>query len=174
LVVEGWSPDYALAEAVQEFKRHSYEKVFTTGGPLEYGAPLSEYKTYAELGAATLVKLGLSTNEVGSVPAPFVKQDRTYTSAVALNRWMKDHGATVTNVNVITVGPHARRTRLLFHKAFGKAVTVGIIATGPGDFDQTKWWRSSQGFRAVTGELLAYGYARLLFRPVPETRSLTQ
>src|SRR5216110_3307858 len=46
LVVEGWSADYALEEALQEFNRHPYDKVFVTGGPLESGAPLSEYRTF--------------------------------------------------------------------------------------------------------------------------------
>ena len=174
LVIEGWAPDYALAQAAQEFRRNRYEKLFATGGPVEYGAPLSEYTTYAEVGAATLLKLGLGTNEVQAAPAPLVKQDRTYTAAVALRHWMREHNLIATNVNVLTVGPHARRTRLMFHKAFGKGVTIGIIATGPGDFEENKWWRSSQGFRAVTGELMAYGYARLLFHPAQEPPGQTQ
>jgi len=168
LVVEGWAPDYALGEAVKEFNAHPYQKLITTGVPIEHGAPLSEYKTYAELGAATLLKLGLSTNAVEAVPAPFVRQDRTYASAVALKKWMADHAISTTNINVLTVGPHARRTRLLFHKAFGKGVSIGIIATPPADYDQKNWCRSSQGFRDVTGELIAYAYARLVFRQPKE------
>jgi len=164
LVVEGWAPDYALTEAVTEFNRHPYQRLFTTGVPLEHGAPLSEYRTYAELSAATLVKLGLGSNAVQAVPAPRVRQDRTYTSAVALRKWMLEHAVTVTNINVLTVGPHARRTRLLFHKAFGKGVSVGIISMPSADYDQANWCRSSQGFRDVTGEFLAYTYARFLFR----------
>src|SRR5689334_7623093 len=60
LVVEGWVPDYALVAAIAEFKRLPYGRVYVTGGPLEMGAPLSEYKTYAELSAATLIRLGLN------------------------------------------------------------------------------------------------------------------
>src|SRR5271155_214266 len=72
LVVEGWLPDYALQEAVTEFKMGHQSRIFVTGGPLDNGAPLSEYKTFAELGAATLVRLGLDTNAVQAVPAPRV------------------------------------------------------------------------------------------------------
>src|SRR4051795_9319888 len=57
LVVEGWAPDYASKQAIEEFNRHSYLKLFTTGGPVEKGAPLAEYKTYAELESATLARL---------------------------------------------------------------------------------------------------------------------
>jgi len=34
LVIEGWIPDYALKEAVQEFNTHNYQRLITTGGPL--------------------------------------------------------------------------------------------------------------------------------------------
>ncbi len=39
-----------------------------------------------------------------------------------------------------------------------------LAAFGPEDCDEKHWWRSSQGFRTVTGEVLTYGYARFLFQ----------
>jgi hypothetical protein len=168
LAVEGWAPDYALAETLAEFKRNSYQKLYVTGGPLDQGAPLSEYRTCAELGAAILVRMGLDSNVVQAVPAPAVRQDRTYASAVALRRWLQEHQVKATNVNVISVGPHARRTRLLFEKALGPEATVGILAVEERDYDPQRWWKSSAGFRTVTDELIAYAYARWLFRPAPE------
>lgn len=164
LVVEGWAADYALESAVAEFKQYSYEKVFVTGGPIEWGAPLSAYKTYAELGTATLVALGMNTNVVQPVPAPRVQQDRTYSCAVALKKWMEQHSVQVTRLNLVTVGPHARRSRLMFQKAFGKDLPIGVIAVPEPDYDAKHWWRSSNGFRAVTDEAIAYLYARTLFR----------
>ena len=164
-MVEGWAPDYALQAALAEARQYSYEKVFVTGGPIEWGAPLSQYKTYAELGTATLVALGISTNLVQAVPAPRVQQDRTYSCAVALKKWTNEHGIQLTRVNVLTVGPHARRSRLLFQKAFGKDLPIGVIAIPEPKYDMDHWWRSSNGFRAVTDEAIAYMYARLLFHP---------
>jgi len=168
LAIEGWAPDYALAEAVAEFKRYPYSKVFVTGGPLEQGAPLSEYKTYAELGAAILLRLGLDKNLVQAVPAARVQKDRTYASAVALRNWLRAHNAALTNLNIISVGAHGRRSRLLFEKAFGNGCRMGIISVEDQDYDPQHWWKSSPGVRTVGGEILAYGYARLLFRPPPE------
>jgi uncharacterized SAM-binding protein YcdF (DUF218 family) len=165
LVVEGWAADYALEAAVADFKQFSYEKVYVTGGPIEYGAPLSSYKTYAELGTATLLALGMSSNVVQPVPAPRVKQDRTYACALALKKWMDEHGVQLTRINLVTVGTHARRSRLLFQKSFGKEMPIGIVAIPEPDYDTKHWWRSSLGFRAVTGEAIAYLYARFLFRP---------
>ncbi len=162
LVIEGWAPDFVFEGAVAEFNRGHYDRVFVTGGGLEHGAALAGYKTYAELGAAMLAKLGLDTNLVQGVPCPVVPQDRTYASALALKRWWRAHGVSPSKVNLITVGPHARRSRLLFEHALGKETAVGIVAFPPNDFDPARWWRSSQGFRVVTGEIIAYIYARLL------------
>jgi hypothetical protein len=165
LVVEGWAPDYALEEAIAEFKRGQYSKLFVTGSPLERGAPLSAFKTYAELGAATLVRMGLDTNTVQAVPAPSVRQDRTFTSAMALKAWLHEHRIAPTNFNVMSLGAHSRRTRLLFEKALGAEARVGIIAIEDRSYDPNRLWRSSPGVRSVSDEIIAYGYARLVFRP---------
>jgi uncharacterized SAM-binding protein YcdF (DUF218 family) len=168
LVVEGWVPDYMLEAAIAEFKRDHYAKLFVTGVPLQQGAPLSEYKNFADLGAATLLKLGLSTNDIQAVPTPLTQRDRTYTMALSLKTWLREHGMSPTKVNLITGGPHARRSRLLFEKALGNGVRVGVVAIPATDYDERHWWRSSQGVRVVVGEALAYGYARLLFHPPEE------
>ncbi len=165
LVVEGWLPDYALEEALAEFKRHPYERLYVTGGPLEAGGFLSEFKTYAQLGATTLKKLGMREDQLEAVPAPLVRQDRTYVSAVALKNWLQEHGRTHRRMHVISQGPHARRTRLLFEKAMGDDVTIGITAVGDRNYDPKKWWAGSHGVRAMVDEVVAYGYARLLLRP---------
>ena len=164
LVVEGWASDYVLDAAVSEFKTHPYQKLFVTGGPIQHGAPLSEYRTQAEFGGAVLNKRGLGSEIVQVVPSPSVPQDRTFTMAVTLKKWLLEHGVTVKSVNVVTDGPHARRSRLLYEKALGKGVEVGVIAVPSPNYDHRHWWRTSEGVRTIIGEMLAYGYARFLFR----------
>ena len=168
LVVEGWSPDYALEAAMSEAQRNPYHKLYVVGGPLERGSPLSEYKTYAELGAATLRQMGMSSDTVQAVPASYVRKDRTYTGAVALRDWFRQHGNVPNAVNLITMGAHARRSRLMFEKAFGSGTRVGVTSIEEGDYDPRHWWRSSEGVRSVLDELIAYGYARFLFSPSAE------
>jgi len=163
MAVEGWMPDYALEAAMKQFHSDHYEKMYVTGGPIEWGAPLSEYKTYAERGVAVLVKLGFDTNVLQAVPAPLVRADRTYTEAIALRDWAREHKVKLTKIQLVSEGPHARRSRLLFAKALGPEVQVGITAVPVVDYDPAHWWRSSAGVRAVIGELLAYGYAKFLF-----------
>jgi uncharacterized SAM-binding protein YcdF (DUF218 family) len=163
LVVEGWASDYALAAAVAEFNRNHYDKVYVTGGPLDAGSALVAYRTWAELGTSSLLKLGLSTNLVQAVPAPQVRQDRTYASACSLRDWLREHHVAPTKVHLLTEGAHARRSRLLFERALGRGFVVGVTAMPVRDYDPEHWWRSSAGVRGVMGETLAYVYARLFF-----------
>jgi uncharacterized SAM-binding protein YcdF (DUF218 family) len=163
LVIEGWVPDSVLQAGVAEFNRHHYDKVFVTGGPIEQGGALSIYKNEADLCAAALLRLGMNSNLLQSVPAPGARQGRTYAAAVALKQCWRAHEMAPTNVNLFTVGPHARRSRLLFKRALGKEVAVGVVALPTDGYDVRHWWRSSRGFRTVTSELLAYCYARAMF-----------
>ena len=168
LVVEGWVPDYMMRAAVAEFKQSHYAKLFVTGLPLAQGTLLSSYTNYAYVGAATLLKLGLTTNEVQAVPTSLTRRDRTYSMALSVKHWWREHDLSPTKVNIITAGPHSRRSRLLFEKALGKGVTVGALAMPEEEYDEKHWWTSSAGVRTVIGEALAYGYARLLFHPPSE------
>ena len=162
LVVEGWVSDVAMEVAVAEFKRHRYAKVCVTGGPIEHGAWMSDYQTFAEQGAATLLKLGLNPNEIQAIPSKWVRKDRTNAAAEAFVKWMRGGGATFTTVHLITEGAHARRSRLLIQRLLGGGVVVGVTSVPRSDFDPERWWQSSAGVREVIGETLAYGYVRFL------------
>ena len=166
LVVEGWVPAPVMQVAIHEFKSGSYERVFSTGGPVEWsGAYTSDSDTSAALGFERLRSGGIARGLVEMVPARVVGRDRTYNSAVALRDWLREHRLPVQSINVITEDVHARRTRLLFQEAFGEGVTVGIIAVPNPDYDSRHWWRYSEGVREVIGESIAYSYARFLFEP---------
>ena len=166
--IEGWGGGKAYATINAEFQRHGSPLLFTTGGPIEEDSMLADYHTYAELGAASLKRLGFPSDSIQPVPNLPVTRDRTYSSALALHHWMIEHHCVPAHLTVVTSGPHARRTRLLFQKAFGDATKVGVIAASDGSFDSARWWISSEGFRVVTGEVIAYAYARLLFWPKPD------
>ena len=163
LVVEGWVPDFGLRAALEEFRRGGYREIYVVGIPLEKGELLSEYGTYAEVGRASLEQLGAPTHILRAVPAPKVRRDRTFASAVALRDWLGRQGRTPGAFNVVTKGAHARRSRLLFAKAFGGSARIGIIAVPDEHYDETRWWRYSEGVRTVTDELIGYIYSRFFF-----------
>ncbi len=166
LVVEGWIHEYAIRAALKEFQSNHYARIFTTGGPVEgTGGYINDYCTSASVGADLLRKNGLANGSVQMVPSRVMDRDRTYGSAVALRNWFRDHNMAVPGINIVTEDLHARRTRLLFQKAFGKDVQVGIIAVANVGYPANRWWRYSQGLEDVVTELAAYLYARLLFFP---------
>jgi hypothetical protein len=165
-VVEGWLDDDSLSEVLHQYGAHHYSVVYATGHPVEPGSRIRDYGTYANYGAARLRELGLPN--VVAVPSPARARDRTFSSAVALRDWLRGHGGVPREITVFTAGPHARRSRLLFQKAFRDAADVGVIAAEPREYDTRRWWVSSAGFREVTGEAIAWLYARLLFWPKEE------
>lgn len=166
LVVEGWIHEYAIRAAVKEFQDNHYQRVFSTGGPVGgKGGYINDFYTSASVGADLLKKCGLPEGYLQQVPSRVMDRDRTYGSAVALRNWFNDHDMAVSSIDVVTEDLHARRTRLLFQKAFGKAVQVGIIAVPNVDYPAKRWWHYSQGLKDVVSESAAYLYARLLFFP---------
>jgi uncharacterized SAM-binding protein YcdF (DUF218 family) len=166
LVVEGWIHEYAIRAAAQEFRRGSYERVFTTGGPVTgIGHYVNDYQTSASVGADLLKNAGVPPEVVQMVPSRVMDRDRTYGSAVALREWLHEHNMPVHSIDVLTEDAHARRTRLLFKRALGKNITVGIIAVPNPDYDARCWWRYSEGVKDVGSEAFAYVYARFFFYP---------
>jgi uncharacterized SAM-binding protein YcdF (DUF218 family) len=163
LVVEGWLPDYALEKAIREFKTNNYHLIVTTGVPLLKGYHLSEFKTYAEVASATLKQLGLDEKLIVTVPAASVKMDRTYASALAIKNWLSNSNLPFRSLNIYTQGPHARRSRLLFKKALGNKIAVGVIAADDPSYHSRSWWKTSKGVRTIISEIIAYLYARFSF-----------
>src|SRR6185369_9913133 len=170
LIVEGWVHPYSLRAAAKEFAEGKYQKVFTTGGPVKgTGGYTSDSQTSASVAAGGLRAAGIPGDLLQMVPSRVNERDRTYSSAIALQRWFSDHNFPVTAINVMTEDLHARRTRLLFEKAFGSKVEIGIIAIPNPDYDAKHWWRYSEGVRDLIGETIAYIYARFFFFPSEQT-----
>lgn len=171
LVVEGWVHEYAIRSGAEEFKTGSYKGVFTTGGPVVgSGGYINDYNTAASVGADLLKKAGVPAESLQMVPTRLIGRDRTYSSAIALREWFREHNMPVSSINILTESVHARRTRLLYKKVFGDGTTVGIIAVPNPDYDAKHWWRDSEGVKDVLSEAIAYLYARLLFYPSESSR----
>lgn len=157
LVVEGWIPEYALREAVAFYRQQPCRGVFTTGGPFA-----DEADSHADVAARRLAQLGIPTGQVRSVPDSKVSRERTYASALALRDFMEKQSLKFSGLNVVTLGPHARRTRLMFEQAFGPQVRIGVIAIPNRGYDPRHWWRNNEGLKDVVTETLAYVYAKCL------------
>lgn len=166
LVVEGWVNPYAIKAAAREYATGNYDLVISTGTPVVgLGGYVNDFQTAASVGADQLRSAGVPAERVRMAVSRESGRDRTYSSALALRDWLARQDRPVAAFNVLTEGVHARRTRLLYQTAFGRAVTVGVVAVDNPDYDAAKWWRYSQGVRDVLSETAAYFYAKFLFHP---------
>jgi hypothetical protein len=164
LVVEGWVSDYALERAIKLNETNHYALVITSGQNIERGLDVSHYGTYAELGAERLVNLGFKGTNLVKVPAPPSKKDRTYHSALAVRSYLLTN-TTYRSIDILSDSVHSRRTWLLYEKACGPEIKVGIISNPNDGFTSSNWWHTSNGVRNVINEAIGYLYARLVFRP---------
>ncbi|MFN6571819.1 ElyC/SanA/YdcF family protein [Dendronalium sp. ChiSLP03b] len=159
LVVDGWISDYALEQAADEFKRGSYRQLITLGVTVDNGYYLAEYKNFAEIGAATLKKLGVAKEKIIAIPTPNVVKNRTNASVVALLQWITESNSTIDSINLFTTDAHARRSWLIYQKILSPKIKVGVISAEPPYYDPKKWWNSSEGVRIIISETIAYIYA---------------
>lgn len=165
MVVEGWIHDFALDEAVTLYRTGNYSKIVCTGVPIETGSYIQQYKSYPEMTAARLEKMGINPEEIVVAIADYEKKDRTYLAATALRQAFMTYNIEETNLHLITTGPHGRRSRMLFQKALGDDYNIGITCLDAYAYDRGDWYTCSEGVRSVIGELIAYTYAKLFFHP---------
>lgn len=164
LVMEGWIPDYAMRQALDTFRSHSYRRVLVTGGALPQGMAVSALGTYAHYGAEALVGFGLPRDSITELPSPDVGRDRTYQEGLCVRDWLAGAGRGHASLDLFSFSTHARRSMLLYRLALGKNVAVGVYAPIDREYDPARWWKTSNGFRRVTDEAIAYSYAKFWFR----------
>ena len=157
LIVEGWIPDYALEESFRIFKAHNYQRILTTGGPIATGSYLSDYQTFADLSAESLEKIGVNAEVITALPASLVDTDRTYTSALEVKKWLAENPQ-VKNLNLVSLGTHARRSFYSFRQSLPDDIELGIISIEDQGYAPERWWRYSNGVRSILYEGMAYFY----------------
>ena len=164
LVVEGWLGDDMLLKAAGWAESNGVKKIVATGGPIETGSYLAEWKTHAEMTKARMEAMGLGEKfELEAVPAEKVRRGRTRAAAKALRA---AQGMERSSFNLASEGPHVRRSWRTFQDAFGEGVVVGSVALAPTEYGRDDWWSCSEGVRSVVDETVAYLYD-LVSAPAP-------
>jgi hypothetical protein len=167
LVVEGTIQEEELDQAVALFRKGGYERIVTTGGPVGGYPGLTKVPNFAEFAAGYLRAHGLADARIDAVPAPASAQDRTFLCAVMLREWARREGVALDAIDLVSSGPHARRSRSLFQSALGEDVRVGIVATEHPEFDGDSWWSNGAGAKHTVIEALNWAWVALFFRAPP-------
>jgi hypothetical protein len=169
LVVEGWLTPYELDQAIAVFRKGGYTKVVTTGGPLHTWPEPVVDSTFAYRAADYLKRHGLRDVPVEPAPSPITEQDRTFHSALMVRErvrdWARSSAEPVRSLDVVSRGPHARRSRHLYQLAFGEEAKIGVLAVHPLGYDESHWWRSSNGARDVLEQAAGLVWVAAFFHP---------
>lgn len=166
LVVEGWLNPERLRQAKQVFDEGNYQMLIVSGGPITsdfYG----QDKNFAVRAGKFLISIGAVETRLAVVPAPHSAQDRTFLSAVMVREWFVKNNISVTVLDVFSGDVHSRRTRDLYTLAF-KDVRVGIYSSPSTEYDQSFWWKTSVGAKAVVAELAGWLMVSCCFDPGEE------
>ncbi len=164
LIFEGWSPTFTAGQVVEIFRSHNFEKVLVVRSITDATNAYESGRFNGEYMRNLLVQDGIPADRVTIIFPLVAKKDRTYHSALAAKEWMEKHNIPTDAIDVTTIGPHSRRSRLLYEKAFGSGTKVGILPLTDTQYDPDHWWRTSEGVRDIISESIAYVYARTLFR----------
>lgn len=87
----------------------------------------------AELARDRLIAMGLDTSKIKAVTAEKVRINRTLTSGLAFRDWLdspyldsayKD----IRGINIISLGPHSRRTWMTYNRILDEKYRIGIIS----------------------------------------------
>ena len=170
LVVEGWLDEDELGDAVAAYRHGRYERVVTSGGPIDTWREGQTATNFAERAADYLKRHGLADAPVAAASAPASTQDRTFLSAVAVRDWVQHEGLKPDAIDLFSAAVHARRSRMIYRLAFGPQVEVGVLAAPPRRYDLDQWWRTSQGAKSVLDEALSLAWTTCCFWP-PEPSS---
>jgi hypothetical protein len=95
-------------------------------------------------------------------PTGETESERTFNSAVAARCALMKRGIHPETINVFTLGPHARRTRLVYAKVYAQAAQVGVIAWIPSNYKAEPWWRSKVRTQCFLKEIVGYPFEVLL------------
>lgn len=160
LVVESWAWESpAMQEAAEEFNRGRYEIVLTVGVLTAGQGSESTQENLAAHAAEQLRKFGVDDHAIRVLAVPNIDRHRTYASALAVKHWLEDSKIHVVGINVVTLGAHARKSLVLFKRAFGQNIAVGVIAGAEDAYDPERWWLSVKGIYTVLRKMLGYLYA---------------
>jgi hypothetical protein len=106
---------------------YQYNSVYDIGSLDGKNRIINNFNSNAEYTRNELIRMGVDSSRIVAVPGEMTYINRTLKSALAFRDWLKASKCTVKGINIISSGPHARRTWMIYNKILGKNYSVGII-----------------------------------------------
>jgi len=159
LIVEAWVDARYMPMAVQEFRKGTYQHIFIVGEAI--GAQ-GELVGIVGPSSHTLIELGIDPSLITEVPVPSKKWHKTWSQALAFRKYVVRSNYPIKAVNVFTLGVHARKSQLLYQRALGPEIQVGVISARHYKRSFRPWWLLPEGIFAVAKHSISYLDALLL------------
>jgi hypothetical protein len=112
---------------------------------------------YADYSAFCLRYLG-HNDSIVALPVLNSNINRTYSCAQSFNKWYLSSSFKGKPVNIVSLGPHSRRTWMTYRRVLGKNADVGIIMVNNEKYNKNNWWKSLYGIKATIHEMASYIY----------------
>jgi hypothetical protein len=164
LVVDGWIPAYSIPQVAREFKNYHYSSLIIARGTYDDREDYESGYYHGRHLSNLVVRAGVDADAVKLLTYPVAKRDRTYHSALAVKSHLARHQRAVRSLNIATMGPHARRSCLLYKKAFNDEAEIGVISMDERGYDSRNWWRTSDGVKSIISECAGYIYTMVFFQ----------
>jgi hypothetical protein len=161
LVVEGWIGRDGVRAAGEEFEQRGYGYIVAAGGSTSDRWD-EDRSSYAEIAGRELIRIGVPEDRIIIAPARKTERQRTYESAVAVWQALQAKGIHPKALNVFTLGPHSRRSRLVAAKVYGPGTEIGVVDWAPPRDAAEPWWRSSERAKDLLAETTGYLFEVLL------------
>src|SRR5258708_18864284 len=110
------------------------------------------------MAAGEMIRLGVPKESILVAHSRNTKNHRTFESAVATWRTLRDSGIKPTQLNVFTFGPHAVRSALVLTKVYSDGSKIGVIGWVAAEYDRECWGPSRGRAHQLRWQTLSYAY----------------
>jgi hypothetical protein len=104
---------------------HSEYDMLKLDGKLRFRNDLT---STAQLARRRLISMGMDSTRIMAVSSEKVSLNRTLTSVLAFRNWLYSRNEDIHGINIISLGPHARRTWMTYNKVLDEKYKIGIIS----------------------------------------------
>lgn len=138
--------------------------IYTEGNYLDYQYQKTSlnYRNYAEKAACFLQTQNIPSEKIIPVCGKNKFHSRTFDSAIAVCRWLQTKDLTKKNINLVSMGVHARRSYMIYKNVLGKDFTCGVINIPSIFYNHEQWWKYQIAWQSLLKEFFAYFYTELL------------
>jgi len=154
LFVKGISADNIIIP----YLNNSVYDILRSHGHLRF---TNNIKSGAESARARLMMCGIDSSLITAVPAKEAIFNRTLTSALAFSDWLRKNNIEIRGINIVSMGPHARRTWMTYNEVLDKKYKIGIISVPGNQIPHSRF----RMYIKILRETLGLLYYRIILIP---------